>query len=319
MIDAALALHELDPDDPLGILAAVGGLEIAGLVGAMLAAAAAGIPVVLDGFITGRRRSSRRASPRICRIAWWPRTAPWSPAMRSFRAARLRPILQLDLRLGEGSGAALAIPIIRAAARICGEMATFAEAGVSGPADRRPRIRRSSADAHRRLRPRTILRPLGVRRPHLLCASDVEGWPWPTCWPWPTTRRRRCGRPPPGLHGGAGPPAPAREIASLYDDDRADDVLVFAGAEEAIFCLSNVLLGPGRPCRRHVARLPEPVRGRPGRRRRRHPPRAARGRRLGARCRPAHRVRSGRTTRLVVVNAPHNPTGMLPTAPTGRA
>jgi nicotinate-nucleotide--dimethylbenzimidazole phosphoribosyltransferase len=131
-IEAALALHGLDPEDPLGILAAVGGLEIAGLVGAMLAAAAAGIPVVLDGFITGAAAlvAAGLASNLPDRLIAAHRSVEPGHAIVLERLG-LSPILQLDLRLGEGSGAALAIPIIRAAARICGEMATFDEAGVS--------------------------------------------------------------------------------------------------------------------------------------------------------------------------------------------
>ena len=74
----------------------------------------------------------------------------------------------------------------------------------------------------------------------------------------------------------------------------------------------NVAARAGRPRDRDLAGLPEPVRGRPGGRRRRHPPRAPRGGRLGARRRPAARARSRPATRLIVVNAPHNPTGMLP-------
>ena len=69
---------------------------------------------------------------------------------------------------------------------------------------------------------------------------------------------------------------------------------------------------PGRPRDRHLARLPEPVRDRPGGRRRRDAPRAARGERLGPRPRPAAQPADAATTKLIVVNAPHNPTGMLP-------
>jgi nicotinate-nucleotide--dimethylbenzimidazole phosphoribosyltransferase len=132
LIDAALALHRLDPADPLGVLAAVGGLEIAGLVGAILGASEAGIPVVLDGFITGAAALGAVAlAPSVAgRLIAAHRSVEPGHAIVLERLG-LAPILQLDLRLGEGSGAALAIPIVRAAARICGEMATFSEAGVS--------------------------------------------------------------------------------------------------------------------------------------------------------------------------------------------
>jgi nicotinate-nucleotide--dimethylbenzimidazole phosphoribosyltransferase len=132
-IETALALHRPDPQDPIGIIAAVGGLEIAGLVGAILAAASASVPVILDGFITGSASLVAAAiAPNLPgRLIAAHRSVEPGHAIVLERLG-LRPIFELDLRLGEGSGAALAIPIIRAAARICGEMATFDEAGVSG-------------------------------------------------------------------------------------------------------------------------------------------------------------------------------------------
>jgi nicotinate-nucleotide--dimethylbenzimidazole phosphoribosyltransferase len=135
LIDAALALHDLDPRDPIGVLAAVGGLEIAGLVGAILGAAEARIPVVLDGFITGAAALvAVGLAPNLPdRLIAAHRSVEPGHAIVLDRLG-LAPILELDLRLGEGSGAALAIPIIRAAATICGEMATFEQAAVSGPA-----------------------------------------------------------------------------------------------------------------------------------------------------------------------------------------
>jgi nicotinate-nucleotide--dimethylbenzimidazole phosphoribosyltransferase len=133
VIEAALILHRPDPQDPIGVLAAVGGLEIAGLVGAILVAAAARVPIVLDGFITGAAALVATAiAPNLPdRLLAAHRSVEPGHAIVLDRLG-LRPILELDLRLGEGSGAALAIPIIRAAARICGEMATFEQAGVSG-------------------------------------------------------------------------------------------------------------------------------------------------------------------------------------------
>jgi nicotinate-nucleotide--dimethylbenzimidazole phosphoribosyltransferase len=135
LIEAALAMHRLDPRDPIGVLAAVGGLEIAGLVGAILGAAAARIPVVLDGFITGAAALlAAGLAPNLPdRLIAAHRSVEPGHAIVLDRLG-LAPILELDLRLGEGSGAALAIPIVRAAARICGEMATFEQAAVSGPA-----------------------------------------------------------------------------------------------------------------------------------------------------------------------------------------
>jgi nicotinate-nucleotide--dimethylbenzimidazole phosphoribosyltransferase len=133
LIETALVLHRPDPRDPAGTLAAIGGLEIAGLVGAILAAASAGVPVVLDGFITGAAALVAAAiAPNLPdRLIAAHRSVEPGHAIVLDRLG-LVPLLELDLRLGEGSGAALAIPLIRAAARICGEMATFEQAGVSG-------------------------------------------------------------------------------------------------------------------------------------------------------------------------------------------
>lgn len=135
VVEAALALHHPDPADALGVLAAVGGFEIGGLAGVIVAAAARRIPVVLDGFISGA------AALIAAGIA--PGCVPYLVAAHrsvevGHRAVldrlRLRPLLDLDLRLGEGTGAALALPIVEAAVRAHREMATFGEAHVSGRA-----------------------------------------------------------------------------------------------------------------------------------------------------------------------------------------
>jgi aspartate/methionine/tyrosine aminotransferase len=149
---------------------------------------------------------------------------------------------------------------------------------------------------------------------HLLCASDVEGWPMSellaladdeTAAMWADLRL--------GYTESTGHPLLRAEIAALYETVAADDVLVFAGAEEAIFCLSNVLLGPGDhgvvvwPGYQSLYEV---------------------GRSAGAEV-DLHELHEAddwaldvdrllaslrTTTRLVVVNAPHNPTGMLPSA-----
>lgn len=132
LVETALAFHRPQASDPLGVLAAVGGFEIAGLAGVILGAAGHGTAVVLDGFITGA------AALVACRIA---------PAARGYllashesrepghrhvlKALGLEPLLRLDLRLGEGSGAALAMPLVDAAVRILREMASFESAGVT--------------------------------------------------------------------------------------------------------------------------------------------------------------------------------------------
>jgi nicotinate-nucleotide--dimethylbenzimidazole phosphoribosyltransferase len=132
VIEAALALHRPDPSCPLDVLAAVGGLEIAAIAGAILEAAARRIPVVLDGFITAAAAlvAARLAPDLPARLIASHRSV--EPGHRIvLDALGLEPILDLGLRLGEGSGAALAIPVIVAAARILGEMATFEDAGVA--------------------------------------------------------------------------------------------------------------------------------------------------------------------------------------------
>ncbi|MBA2720842.1 MAG: aminotransferase class I/II-fold pyridoxal phosphate-dependent enzyme [Chloroflexi bacterium] len=150
---------------------------------------------------------------------------------------------------------------------------------------------------------------------HLLCASDVEGWRMAdlldladdeTAALWADLRL--------GYTEAPGHPLLRVEIAALYDTLEADDVLVFAGAEEAIFCLSNVLLGPGDHA---VVTWPGyqslfEVGRAAGADVTLHELREADGWALD----PERLIVSLRPeTRLVVVNAPHNPTGMLPAAP----
>jgi len=136
VVAAALEANPVDSGDPLACLAALGGLEFAGLVGAMLAAAARRRPVLLDGFACGV------AALAACRL---------EPALRDYliaghRSAEpaharvltelgLEPLLDQRLRLGEASGAALAVPLIGLVARVHAEMSRFDEAGVSRPRD----------------------------------------------------------------------------------------------------------------------------------------------------------------------------------------
>jgi nicotinate-nucleotide--dimethylbenzimidazole phosphoribosyltransferase len=133
-IERALAINAPDPGDPLGVLAAVGGLEIGVLVGVIVGAAAAGIPVVLDGFITGAAALvAVSLQPAIAaRVIAAHRSVEPGHAVILERLGR-RPVFDLDLRLGEGTGAALAMGLIVAAVRIRDEMATFESAAVSGP------------------------------------------------------------------------------------------------------------------------------------------------------------------------------------------
>jgi nicotinate-nucleotide--dimethylbenzimidazole phosphoribosyltransferase len=132
VIEDVLARHAPDPADPLRMLAAIGGLEIACLVGVLLGAAAARIPVVLDGFITGAAALvgaglAPGLPPRL--IAAHRSVEPGHAVVLDHLG--LRPLLDLDLRLGEGTGAALALGLLRAAVAARDGMATFADAGVS--------------------------------------------------------------------------------------------------------------------------------------------------------------------------------------------
>ncbi|MDD4984765.1 MAG: nicotinate-nucleotide--dimethylbenzimidazole phosphoribosyltransferase [Dehalococcoidales bacterium] len=133
VITRAIRANEPDPAKPIELLAKVGGLEIGGITGVILAAAAHRIPVVIDGFISG-------AAALIA--------AALAPAVKDFLIAAhvsaepghrlllkhlgLRPLLDLGMRLGEGTGAALGISLAETSVRILAEMSTFADAGVSG-------------------------------------------------------------------------------------------------------------------------------------------------------------------------------------------
>lgn len=132
VIQRALDLHRLDQTNAMDVLAKVGGLEIGGLAGLMLGAAAARIPVVLDGFIAG--------AAALIAVGLQPRCKDYLIAShRSVERGHeailnhlgLEPLFDLDLRLGEGTGACLGMSLVFAAIKIFTEMATFDEAGVS--------------------------------------------------------------------------------------------------------------------------------------------------------------------------------------------
>jgi nicotinate-nucleotide--dimethylbenzimidazole phosphoribosyltransferase len=138
-IERALSLHQPDPSDGVGVLASLGGFEIGFLAGVLLGAAAGRRPALLDGFISGA------AGLIACAVA---------PAARDYLVAAhcsaelghralldylgKRPLLDLDMRLGEGTGAALAMGIVESAAACLTDMATFASAGVSDSDEVRP-------------------------------------------------------------------------------------------------------------------------------------------------------------------------------------
>jgi nicotinate-nucleotide--dimethylbenzimidazole phosphoribosyltransferase len=128
----ALALDVNRTDDPLGTLAALGGFEIAFLCGVAVGAATRGVAVVLDGFITGSAALvAERLSPGARDAMVAAHLSPEPGHRLVLEALGLEPLLDLGLRLGEGSGAALALPIVQAALAVLEEMATFESAGVS--------------------------------------------------------------------------------------------------------------------------------------------------------------------------------------------
>ncbi len=117
---------------PIEALAAVGGLEIAGLVGVILEAAAARRPVVIDGFISGAAALvAASVAPAAIDYMIASHRSQELGHGAVLRRLGLKPLLDLDLRLGEGTGAVLALPLLEAAVRTLNEMATFDEAGVS--------------------------------------------------------------------------------------------------------------------------------------------------------------------------------------------
>lgn len=142
LIEQAIRLHKPDPENALDALAKVGGLEIGCLAGIALAAAETRVPVVLDGFIT----------TAAALVAW-----KMNPAVKDYfiashrsvepghraalQALELEPLLDLSLRLGEGTGAALAFGIIDASLKLLSEMATFGEAGVEEKKDENTQLR----------------------------------------------------------------------------------------------------------------------------------------------------------------------------------
>jgi nicotinate-nucleotide--dimethylbenzimidazole phosphoribosyltransferase len=127
------ALARLSPDaSPLAVLAEVGGLEIAALAGFIVAGAAARVPIVIDGVIAVAAAVVASAlSPEIPGYLVAGHRSSEPAASAGLAYLHLAPVLDLQLRLGEGSGAALAVPIVQAAAKILHEMATFDSAGVS--------------------------------------------------------------------------------------------------------------------------------------------------------------------------------------------
>ncbi len=131
-IETSLKFNSDRLADPLSTLAAVGGLEIAGIAGLVLGAASRGIPVIVDGFISS---AGALVACRMCAAAkdylFFSHKSAEAGHETFFKIFETEPLLDLGMRLGEGTGAALAMSIIEAAVKIYNEMATFDSAGVS--------------------------------------------------------------------------------------------------------------------------------------------------------------------------------------------
>lgn len=132
VIRTALDLHRPDPADPLGVLAAVGGFEHGALAGFILGAAAKRVPVMLDGVIAGAAALVAAAlAPAAIDMCFAGHRSSEPGHAAALRHLGLRPLVDLELRLGEGTGALLAIPLLQSAARALRDVATFDAAGVT--------------------------------------------------------------------------------------------------------------------------------------------------------------------------------------------
>lgn len=132
VIEKAIRINEASPKDPVAALAAVGGFEHAAMVGFLLAAAALRTPVILDGVIACSAALVARAIAPQAADYWVAGHRSAEPGARvALVHLDLVPLVDLELRLGEGSGAALAVPFVQASARLLREVATFDSAGVT--------------------------------------------------------------------------------------------------------------------------------------------------------------------------------------------
>jgi nicotinate-nucleotide--dimethylbenzimidazole phosphoribosyltransferase len=132
VVRRALELHHPDPSDPIGVLTAVGGLEHAAIVGLVLGGASLRTPVILDGVSAGAAALVARAiAPEALAACIAGHRSAEPGHLAALTKLGLRPLVDLDLRLGEGTGALLALPLVQSAARVMHEVATFDAAGVT--------------------------------------------------------------------------------------------------------------------------------------------------------------------------------------------
>jgi nicotinate-nucleotide--dimethylbenzimidazole phosphoribosyltransferase len=134
-VEAGLA-RTRDRDDPVAVLASLGGLEIAALAGFVVGGAAARVPVVVDGVIAGAALlTAAQLVPGVVPFCFAGHRSTEPAARIVLDALAMEPVLDLELRLGEGTGACLSLPVLEASARILDEMATFDAAGVTDKPD----------------------------------------------------------------------------------------------------------------------------------------------------------------------------------------
>ena len=135
VIEDSIAVNRPDPKDTIDVLSKVGGAEIGGIAGLIIGAAAMRIPVVIDGFIsTAGALIAHSLEPNTKDYMFAAHNSVEKGHKAMLERIGLKPILDLDMRLGEGTGAALAMLVIEAGLKIYKEMATFGEAGVSDKA-----------------------------------------------------------------------------------------------------------------------------------------------------------------------------------------
>jgi nicotinate-nucleotide--dimethylbenzimidazole phosphoribosyltransferase len=130
IVEEALEVHDPDPGDPLGVLAAVGGLEHAAIVGVILMGAVYGVPVILDGVVSNSAALVAHAlALRSTGYLVAGHRSAEPGALIALEYLELEPLLDLNMRLGEGTGGLLAVPLVRAAVCTLAEMATLEELG----------------------------------------------------------------------------------------------------------------------------------------------------------------------------------------------
>ncbi|MEU6144819.1 nicotinate-nucleotide--dimethylbenzimidazole phosphoribosyltransferase [Streptomyces sp. NPDC047081] len=132
VVRRAIELHQPDPADPIGVLAAIGGFEHAAIVGLLLGGASLRTPVILDGVSAGAAALVARAiAPEVLAACIAGHRSAEPGHVAALNKLGLRPLVDLDLRLGEGTGALLALPLVQSTARAMHEVATFDSAGVT--------------------------------------------------------------------------------------------------------------------------------------------------------------------------------------------